>query len=1458
MNTIFRITFSALLFLTVFASGAFSLAASPYDGEVPVPGGNGVLATANNECIGATPLTFNVPVSDNNTGATQSQPPNSCNFFIPASAKDVWFTFTYNLQMDSLVVSPPGNPDMDIAIELFSGACGALTFIGCSNFAEPNSNNQTEGIYLGALGLTVGSSYKLRVYAVQDVPASFTVLLKTGTGIMAPPNDQCSAPLVLSSGAAVLGTNIGATESIPAITCNGSTGSLARDVWYRFTKSASNDSLLVIPLGTTDMILEIRSNNCSAGTSVLCANSRGIAGREGISLASLTNGTQYLARVYGLNGSAGEFALRLKNGVVNNECGGALELLPGFVRTGTTLDATQSLPPAATCGGTSDDDVWFSFSMAAGYDSVIVEGTGLFDAVAELRSGPCTSSSFIRCANATQGFGKEKLYVGNLTEGNTYYVRVYSVGSGSLGVGSFTVRVTQAIQSPPNDECASPILLTGTGTTTGNNNNATQTLPAEACGGPGSQVVKDVWYRFVKTDLMDTLVADGFGSLDLLFDIRANSCPGGTVFACLDQEGFEGKKLPLDALNTGDTYLLRLYGREGTTGDFSLSFRDAVVVVDPPVNDNCSGAIVLSPSATCNPVSGTNNDASESQPTVAACAGSTPGIARDVWYSFTATSTRAIVKVSCGLGFDAIVQAYSGSCSLLQPLACVNSTGVTQEPGLEEKEELILTGLTSGQTYRVRIYGAAGGQGDFTVCVYDPNCNSPVPTLTSTAPSSLLSNQAFSVLSGGLGTGTGFYQFSVNQTNWNTFPIPASGPDTLTYASVVSGPVFLRLSGRTGSCYPSFSQVVNLNIRCATPFVLATVNNRINRIEFNTINQVSTRNPMGGNVQDFSAVSTQVCRGNTYNLTITANLPNTNCNRLAWIDFNQDGDFSDAGENVVNGPFVSGAALTYPVAIPASATPGTTRMRVAIINNGAPVNSTDPCAPGPYNAGEIEEYSVVITQGVVAAAGSDQVVCASQALLAGNNPGPGGTGAWSVVSGTGIFANASSFNTTVTGLSTGPNKFRWVVTGTCGTTADTVVITSASALTANAGINQTVCSATASLAATPAAGGTGSWTVFSGGGVVSNPSSPTSGVSNLAAGVNSFIWVVTPSAPGCPVARDTVQIFRKSAPTANGGTGQTLCSPNATLAAVAPAQGIGRWRRMTGAGLLADSTSPSSAVSGLGYGVNTFRWTVTDAPCAPVFAEINLTNNLPARPSSGPDLLLCGTTTSSVSAGTLPPGLSGTWSVLSGTATIAAPGQSSTTVSDVSLGVTRLRFSMPVPACGVTLSDTLVLNRENNPVNLGPDTTFCQEIIPTYTLLGPAGMQSYLWSPAPGATTQGLVVSSTSVYQLEVQTPAGCTFTDDVLVTFIICNSVADRANGFPEAIIRPNPASAAAASVLDIGREAGAGVSVQIFDARGSRVWESRTGQRQILLPGRLLPGLYQVRVQGEGRFSGLRWVVR
>ena len=72
-----------------------------------------------------------------------------------------------------------------------------------------------------------------------------------------------------------------------------------------------------------------------------------------------------------------------------------------------------------------------------------------------------------------------------------------------------------------------------------------------------------------------------------------------------------------------------------------------------------------------------------------------------------------------------------------------------------------------------------------------------------------------------------------------------------------------------------------------------------------------------------------------------------------WIDFNRDGDYDDAGENVYTG--TSTGILTGNIVIPVNATLGTTGMRVGMQWQSPP----SPCIGFTY--GEVEDYTVNIT-----------------------------------------------------------------------------------------------------------------------------------------------------------------------------------------------------------------------------------------------------------------------------------------------------------------------------------------------------------------------------------------------------------------------------------------------------------------------------------------------------------------
>jgi len=80
----------------------------------------------------------------------------------------------------------------------------------------------------------------------------------------------------------------------------------------------------------------------------------------------------------------------------------------------------------------------------------------------------------------------------------------------------------------------------------------------------------------------------------------------------------------------------------------------------------------------------------------------------------------------------------------------------------------------------------------------------------------------------------------------------------------------------------------------------------------------------------------------------------------------------------------------------------------------------------------------IISNPPQADAGPDTSICSQPYQLQGNQ----GTGYWQVMSGSGTFANANIYNTTVSGLSPGANVLRWTVGGNgCPITSDDVQIT---------------------------------------------------------------------------------------------------------------------------------------------------------------------------------------------------------------------------------------------------------------------------------------------------------------------------------------------------------------------------------------------------------------------------------
>lgn len=166
---------------------------------------------------------------------------------------------------------------------------------------------------------------------------------------------------------------------------------------------------------------------------------------------------------------------------------------------------------------------------------------------------------------------------------------------------------------------------------------------------------------------------------------------------------------------------------------------------------------------------------------------------------------------------------------------------------------------------------------------------------------------------------------------------------------------------------------------------------RIVNVTFSNINN-STANvaPTAPAYTLYPTPAGNVTTGMTYALSVNVNTTTlttgfSESQVLAWIDYNQDFDFSDAGEQVLVSTIGALDIYTGNITIPVTAAVGTTRMRIRLhdTHDGTDyinVFNNTPCGDASY--GEIEDYVLNISSGGGSAPVNDN--CASATSIGVN------------------------------------------------------------------------------------------------------------------------------------------------------------------------------------------------------------------------------------------------------------------------------------------------------------------------------------------------------------------------------------------------------------------------------------------------------------------------------------------
>lgn len=258
---------------------------------------------------------------------------------------------------------------------------------------------------------------------------------------------------------------------------------------------------------------------------------------------------------------------------------------------------------------------------------------------------------------------------------------------------------------------------------------------------------------------------------------------------------------------------------------------------------------------------------------------------------------------------------------------------------------------------------AAMGNGqveDYTITVANPTTAPACTTLTSPANAATNVTPNPTLLTWTAVEGASGYKVYIGTTTGGTDVANGTLVNATTYSPVLVGNTTYYVKivptnslGDAAGC-SEISFTTGAAIYCAATATSTTATfERISRVQFANIDNASNTTPASSGVgyEDFTSTPAgNVAQEGSYPITVT--IDNFDNDQTAvWIDYNQDGIFSDSEKTVLT----SAASATGTVVIPATAKLGTTRMRVRSAYNAAPV------ACGNTTFGQVEDYTVNIT-----------------------------------------------------------------------------------------------------------------------------------------------------------------------------------------------------------------------------------------------------------------------------------------------------------------------------------------------------------------------------------------------------------------------------------------------------------------------------------------------------------------
>lgn len=229
------------------------------------------------------------------------------------------------------------------------------------------------------------------------------------------------------------------------------------------------------------------------------------------------------------------------------------------------------------------------------------------------------------------------------------------------------------------------------------------------------------------------------------------------------------------------------------------------------------------------------------------------------------------------------------------------------------------------------------------------------PTLSASGTTSTSTNLSWSGATDAVGvTGYDVYQGAslIGSTASTTYTVNSLSPSTTYSFTVRAKDAAGNIS--TASNTATVTTLAGSTVTYCAATATNTADERIGNVTFGSINNTSTGT---AGYENFTSISTNVTRGTANTISITPVWTSTKYNEayVVYIDYNRDGDFTDSGELAWTRAGSQTTPVTGSITIPATASLGSTRMRVMMQYSSIPSSSC-----GSYTYGQVEDYTLNI------------------------------------------------------------------------------------------------------------------------------------------------------------------------------------------------------------------------------------------------------------------------------------------------------------------------------------------------------------------------------------------------------------------------------------------------------------------------------------------------------------------